>query len=304
MISSRPDCLLVGAAKAGTSSIYKYLFFHPDVYCPSLKEPKYLTNEIYCPMTTGPGDRDNLVNNIFNEEDYLKLYVKGSDKKIKIDASADLLYYHNTAIPKIKRLLGDPYIIISLRNPVERAFSAYLHLLRDNRESNSFEKALSLEDTRIENRYEFIWHYKRASLYYESVKAYKQNFSHVKIIFQEDLAQNTSEVLDDITRFLQISALPKKENSEYKRENESKVVKNRWVEKVLFYKYKLPFYTTLLKAAQPWKEELNKYFNNLRSQNLHRPEIKQNTKFRLQNYFRQDVEQLEEYLKIDLSHWK
>ena len=35
--------------------------------------------------------------------------------------------YHETAIPKIKKYLGDVKIIIILRNPVERAYSSYYH---------------------------------------------------------------------------------------------------------------------------------------------------------------------------------
>ncbi len=87
------------------------------------------------------------------------------------EASADTIYFHKCTIPIIKEKLGDPKIIIILRNPAKRAFSAYQHLVRDERESGSFQEALSKEAYYIENNYELIHHFRAVSHYYEHVQA-------------------------------------------------------------------------------------------------------------------------------------
>jgi len=279
--------------------LYKYISTHPDVYCPALKEPKYLTNEFYSPMTTGPGDKDNLVNNIFSLSEYKSLYAGGLKKKFRIDASADLLYYYEKAIPHIKKLLGDPHIIIILRNPVERAFSAYLHLVRDKRETLSFEKALKLEDERIKKNYEFIWHYKMAGLYSAAVKAYVHNFSNALVLFQEDLNDNSAQVLNNVYKFLSIP-IPLKEEIKTgieSRQNQSKVPKYKLLESVLFYKYKLPFYNQVKAVLSPWEKSIKTAMGNLRQKNKHKPKLPNSLRLELQNFYFEDIKSLTNILE-------
>ena len=74
-------------------------------------------------------------------------------------ASADTLYYYKSTVPFIKDFLGEPKILIILRNPVKRAFSAYKHLVRDGREHLTFEEGLIEEPDRISKNYELIYFY-------------------------------------------------------------------------------------------------------------------------------------------------
>jgi hypothetical protein len=64
-----------------------------------------------------------------------------------------------------------------LRNPIDRAYSAFLHLVRDGREEfTDFGTALQHEDERIRAGWEHIWHYKNMGAYYEQVKRYYDLF--------------------------------------------------------------------------------------------------------------------------------
>jgi hypothetical protein len=51
-----PNFLIVGVPKAGTTSLYKYLSQHPDVYVPKIKEPHYFSRNFILKCIPGPGD--------------------------------------------------------------------------------------------------------------------------------------------------------------------------------------------------------------------------------------------------------
>jgi len=203
-----PDFLIVGAAKCGTTSLYNYLSAHDEIYLNKNKEPKYFVSKILDFPLKGKGDdlTEELMVKDFKE--YKLLFEEKKPFQITGEASVDYLFYAEEVIPQIKKCLKkDIKIIIMLRNPVERAFSAYKHLLRDVRETESFEKALELEDIRIKQNYEFIWYYKKAGFYYKDVKLYVDNFKHVKILSFDDFTRNTQTVLNEVFEFLGVASL-------------------------------------------------------------------------------------------------
>ena len=193
-----PNFFIVGAAKAGTTSLYNYLEQHPDIFLPKNKEPKYFVNEFLNLPQNGNGDKltYDLMIKSFNE--YVDLFDKKKPNQICGEASVDYLYYSEKVIPLIKEKIQDPKIIIMLRDPISRAFSAYKHLIRDVRETESFERGLELENERINNNYEFIWHYKQASLYYDDVKNYLHSFNNVKIIIFEEFVKDPQRTMKDV----------------------------------------------------------------------------------------------------------
>ena len=94
-------------------------------------------------------------------------------------------------------------IIICIRNPVERAFSAYNNLIRDSREDLSFENALEAEHHRINENFDWMWNYTSGSFYYDGIKAFKENFDKVKIILNDDLSKYPKTVIE-IFEFLNV----------------------------------------------------------------------------------------------------
>jgi hypothetical protein len=200
-----PDFLIVGAAKSGTTSLYNYLKQNKQIFLPENKEPKYFVSKILKYPLGGKGDNLTEELMIKDFENYLSLFKQKKDNQICGEASVDYLYYADHVAPLIRQKLGDVKIIIMLRNPVDRAFSAYKHLVRDVRENESFEKALELEQKRKFNNYEFIWHYKQAGLYYKSVKKYYQTFTNVKVIIFEEFVINPKTTLNEVYKFLGVN---------------------------------------------------------------------------------------------------
>lgn len=227
---NKPNALLVGSAKAGTTALFSFLSEHHAVESPPRKEPKYLSYTAGINELNGPSDEKTIDRCVKDEEEYKSLYAT-DDRIISIDGSVDNLYYYKEVIPLIKEKLGDVKIIISLRDPVARAFSAYAMQLRDQRETLSFEKALEVEEQRINDKYEFIWHYKHCGLYYEQVKAYKDNFTNVQVIIIDDFKKEPQSVFDQLLSFLEID---KNYDIDFSQTpNKTGIPKNKLLHKVL-----------------------------------------------------------------------
>src|SRR5690606_31977764 len=200
-----PNFLIVGAAKCGTSSFASYLSQHPEVFMTNPKEPRFITSQFTSFPIEGP--KANELESWYAKtyEDYIKLFQNVKKEKAIGEASVDNLFFYKQAIPLIKQYFGEPKIIILLRDPVKRAFSAYSHLVRDERESLSFEEALEKQDERRNKNWEFLYSYIDGSRYYEQVKAYLDNFQDVLIIKTEDLHKNPHEVFKTTFSFLDIN---------------------------------------------------------------------------------------------------
>lgn len=82
------------------------------------------------------------------------LYKRRNEKKYKqplqVGEASPYYLYHPLVAKRVQQVLPDAKIFVLLRNPIDRAYSHYQHLLRRGLETCSFEKALRLEDMRLE----------------------------------------------------------------------------------------------------------------------------------------------------------
>jgi hypothetical protein len=142
-----------------------------------------------------------------DEKKYFHLFDGAHGKKAIGEASVMYLFFYQEAIRNIKKYLGDEVkIMIILRNPVDRAYSAYnfVHINNPD-EKYSFEEALEKEDERWENRATLFMQYKRMGLYADAVKAYKENFKHVYIMWYDELRKDPATVLKGTLEFLGVN---------------------------------------------------------------------------------------------------
>lgn len=296
-----PNFLIVWAWKSWTTSLYKYLQQHKDIFFPDHKEPKFITSQFLDLPFEWVWD-DILENTIItNFDDYKKLYNFVNNEKIVWDASPDNLYYYNNSIPIIKKYLWENVkILIILRNPTDRAYSSYLHLVRDWRESLSFEDSLKEEEQRIKNNREPLWHLKKVWLYYEQVKSFIESFENVKVCYFEDLKNNSEQLLIDIFSFLWVDStvqvdISKKYNISWKPK--SKILHSYMKRK------------SIIKDIVKWflkifmnEEQIIKLRWNIIEKNLSKISMNESTKIALNNYFRGDIIKLEKLLNKDLSY--
>ena len=122
-----------------------------------------------------------------------------------MEISPSYLYYSEVS-ERIRSELGDVKIIALLREPTEKAYSQYMHMVRLDLETLGFYDALMAEDERIRNGWSDIWRYAESSLYAERLERYMTTFGreNVKVILMDDLVGAPDETLLDLFDFLQI----------------------------------------------------------------------------------------------------
>ena len=199
----KPNFIIAGFPKCGTTSLHHYLEEHPEVYMPTQKELHFFTCNILSKLNKGPNDATVKKTQINSSEKYLNFY-KSVRNEIAIgDASPSYINYPSQ-FKKIKEYLNDPKVIIILRDPIDRAYSNYLHLKREHRETLTFEEAIFKEDERKTNKYSDFWYYKFNSTYYDKIIKAKETFSNVLILTSEELSNNGEATLKNVYKFLEV----------------------------------------------------------------------------------------------------
>ena len=191
-----PNFLVVGAAKAGTTSLCAYLSKSPQVFVCDPKEPHFFVSEKPLGVT------------VRTFEEYLELFSKAESFAARGEGSIGYLYYSDEVIPRVLSLLGPVKIIVMLRNPVDRAYSMYWHNVRDVRESLSFEDALLAEDERVRRMWELSYHYTRMGFVADGILKYQSAFGkdNVAVLLLDDMQANRASFLSHVFGFLGVES--------------------------------------------------------------------------------------------------
>jgi len=226
-----PNFFIVGAAKAGTTSLYSYLKENQEIYMSPYKEPHY-----FSPVLA------NLLHYDFlsEKEDYLAQFKEVKNEKAIGECSP--LYLQDPDTPKlIHETIPNAKIIFSLRDPIERAFSNYLSLWGRGYITIQFKESLKrFVDSEEKDSY-FLHSIVEPGFYYESVKRFMEIFgsNQVKIIFFEDFIQYPKKILTEILRFLDVNPeLPENVGEIYNPYREPKgqlsllILRNKLIRKI------------------------------------------------------------------------
>jgi hypothetical protein len=194
-----PNFFIVGAAKAGTTSLHAYLKQHPDVFMSQRKEPHYFATFEMRP------EFDNFTRPIRDSVSYQNLFLGSEGFKAVGEASPSYLCDKNAAT-LIKSAVPNAKIIISLRNPVQRAYSHYLMEYRAGRERLPFAEALEKDQRRSEKGWGTSFEYIELGLYAGQVERFLSCFGqrNVLVILFEELVQDTTTVMNEVAGFLGI----------------------------------------------------------------------------------------------------
>ena len=291
--------VIIGAQKSGSTALFAYLAQHPDLFMCPTKELGYFAYQSGKPNFRGPDDNIYTQDVVADWAEYCGAF--HAAKPGQLIGEASVIYQYNiNAVENLHSRFPAAKLIAVLRNPVYRAYSAYKHLLRDERESETFEDAIALEDTRIKNNFEPLWHYRRVGLYGEQLRRVFQFYpkEQVKVIFSEDLNTNTLETVRSCFRFLgvdssfepDVSFRPNRSGAHKSKAIGKFINKPNWLKNNL--KKVIP-----LKLRWKMKAMLQSDYEN-RADSL--PEALKNA---LHDYYREDVHLLEKLLERDLSHW-
>lgn len=147
-----PNFLIVGAARAGTTSIYEALSRHPQVYMPVMKEPNYFAvsgGETGLPLTS-EALRILLDVSIDSLDQYRSLF-RGAEAAKMVGEASPLYLYSPLAPTRIRELIPDVKIIAVLREPVERAYSSFLRGVGDASTPKAFVEEALREQAELEH---------------------------------------------------------------------------------------------------------------------------------------------------------
>ena len=294
-----PNFLIIGAQKAGTTSLYHYLEQHPQIYMSPEKEPGFFDFEGEKPNFRGPGDCDTYTQVTTDLKSYCSLF-QGVSHEIAIGEATTWYLYSPKAPQRIKHYIPDIKLIVILRNPVDRAYSAFMHAVRDSRETlTDFAQALDREKERIEKNWEYLWRYQDMGFYSVQLQRYFEQFdrSQIAIYLYEDLNAHPAALLKNMFQFLGVddTYVPKV----FTRLNMSGTHKNKALD-------------AFLRENNPVKNFLKPFFpvrfrkhvaNYLRIHNFDKPKYTLAVQKQLIEVFREDILVLQNLIQRDLSKW-
>ncbi|MCU0269021.1 MAG: sulfotransferase domain-containing protein [Acidimicrobiales bacterium] len=188
-----PTCLVVGAQKAGTSSLAELLGAHPDIGRPHRKELHYFDRR----HDRGLG--------------WYAARFRGVEGAAAFEATPAYLY--DPEVPgRIVAALGYVGIVAVLRNPVDRAYSHYWHAVRVGAVRGTFEQALADEPAALARGrgVDLAWRsLVDRGRYAAQLERYAAHFGweQLHVILFEDLVADPQEVADGVARFVGVAPL-------------------------------------------------------------------------------------------------
>lgn len=194
-----PNFFILGAAKAGTTTLYDYLSAHPRIFMSPVKEPQFFSHdEVY--------ERGIAY--------YLRTFFFGAEPfAARGEATPHYLYFEKAAqrIAASTQGINARFIVI-LRDPVERAYSLYWNMVAEGIETLSFEAALEQEAARscnpeLQRCGSVSVQYVDSGMYAKQLRQYLRYFRREQflVLFLQDLHADPRGVLDQVCDFLAIA---------------------------------------------------------------------------------------------------
>ena len=206
---SMANCVIIGAQKAGSSSLHYYLSQHPQVQKTFGKEIHYFDGSI-----TDNFDTFAKGENWYRSHFPLNYNMAQND--ICLDATP--MYMFNPLVAKrMYQQIPNSKIIVLLRNPVERAISHYFHTKKMGWETLPIEQALKQESARLQTALDKkdykdknfrVYSYKKRGLYWQQIQQFLQYYPKDQFLFvqSEQLFRDPLHVLSKIYEFLNIDS--------------------------------------------------------------------------------------------------
>ena len=292
-----PNFLCIGAPKSGTTSLYDVLKQHKDVFLPTFKEPHFFDS-----------------NKSWNKgvEWYQSSYYAKASHQCVGDFTPTYLS-NNLAPGRIRKVLGNQVkFVVILRNPIDRAYSHYLHTKRDQHENLSFIEALEEEEQRL-NKYRkendqigmIRFAYQEQGMYAKQLERYFKLFDRGQFYITtfDDFVSKQEHVIKEVCAFL---GLQQQEGMQYVlQSNVSSEARSVALKNLI----KKP---SMIKKLAKWlvpsfaiRQKFRNYVQALNNKSIEKKPLSEiDRKNCYQRYFKQEIQSLEDLLSINLTHWK
>lgn len=278
-----PDFVVIGAFKAGSTSLHHYFGQHPNVFMTKVKEPNFFA---FDPNNRAHAEMNRQQFMVSNLAEYESLFEDARVDQIKGEVSPYYLY-SSVAAQGMKKVVPTIKMIACLRNPVGRAYSHYLMRLRSGKETKSPEEAFT-EDT--------FW--VKASLYADAIQNYQQMFCHdqLKFVLFDDLIDDPQTLMSELFDFVGVDS-NFQVNTEY-RFNPGGTPKFPWLHDGLSALKRIP---GLRRYTPPF---IRNRLARIRDKNLAPAEVLAvDVQQQWLRYYRDDILRVQDILQLDLSSW-
>ncbi len=183
--------MIVGAQKAGTSSLLTYIGQHPDIVIhDELEFPYFVHDDLY------RQGYEHSFSRLFGAKDVIgKVIAAKSAVLMYSEATCQRFYQHNS----------NALIVVMLRNPIQRAYSAYWHARRRGWETQRiFEDALDIEQARLDEGWD-MWRriaYVYNGIYLPHVIRLREMFGNDRVVVYttDDLRSRPMETVQELFR--------------------------------------------------------------------------------------------------------
>lgn len=301
-----PNFLIVGAARAATTSLHHWLSQHPELTMSTIKEPNYFLfdrREGSAVPLVAPDSR-LLAKSVSDPDAYERLF--RDDRRGALAGEASPLYLYVRETPElIAETIPDVKVIAVLRDPIERALShhAMLHVHdADGGSTDSFRSAAEVELRESGyTPYATGTHLLRLGRYGEQLARYQATFRPDQLLVLDfaELSADPSQALVRITKFLDVD--PSYDFENLVAYNGSRPARSEFIRRV-----RAP-----LSKAQPWLKgalpaqivaPLAKFRARVARPASH-GELPTDLHERLVEYYRDDVERLGSMIDLNVSGW-
>jgi hypothetical protein len=287
-----PNFFIIGAAKSGTTSLYHYLRQQPQIYFPREKEPHFF---------------DSDTNYAEGVDAYLQQhFANASSFPIRGEATPWYLYKWEKVIPRMLSIYSDnpPKFVVLLRDPVKRAWSHYLHMLRNQQENLPFHEAFAQETERLRcDKEKWIGYYSEG-LYVEPLQAWFKAFGRkqFRVYLTEDLAADPKAVIQDISSFCEVAGSPCQLDLSVKNAASVPVSKS-----LMRFVTRPPKWAHSITTSVIPKKTRRRWIKIVKTKNLRKIgkcPLPESEASELYNLYAQEINSLELLLGRDLSGWR
>lgn len=292
-----PNFLIIGAARSGTTSLYYYLSQHPQVFLCPVKEANYFALAGEELNFRGGAAGFLRATSVTDRAQYEALFAGAGSRPAIGDVSPRYLSDPRAAI-RIAREAPGARLIAVLRNPIDRAYSAYLRRVRDGIEpAADFRAAIRDEERRLRERWATSG-YVTNGFYAKQLEPYLERFGkdRLRIYRFEQLQREPATLVRDLCQFLGVDDAfrPNLETTH----NPSGIMPNPWV-RLAWRKSHL-----LRQWVRPWIPQRLRHWAFQRvNRNLVKPALDDTLRRELIEVYRDDIHKLERMLDWDLSDW-
>ncbi len=296
-LNQLPNFFIIGAAKAGTTTLTDLLRQHPQVYMSFDKEPMFFSRDEYYALGL-----DWYTSTFFRDADACP--ARG-------EATPHYLYWSEKTAPRLKEVYRErPVKFIAIfRDPTQRAYSWYWNMIKEGNEDQTFEQSMALEEERLRANADWLgsygsmkYGYRRGGRYAALLQPFLERFPRQRFHFmlQEDLAEASFEsAWRSLLSFLEVDP---DFTPQLGAQNQASMPRSRALWRLIRQPGRLK---ELFKRVVPmelrYKLKMAAFQANSRS--VQYPPMDTGTAAALRNYFREDLQRLEKIIDRDLSHW-